>query len=175
MQLISLELGKDQFYWSLDEVITLTQDSKTSDLFDLEQLTDETKKTIEDSIRTLAIKAFTSEGTRIYSISSANFIDGELAVSLADIKKDSCEYEIKEITVSNEDEEEEEEIQPSDADFSAAKKLLQKNGNTIKKYLKSLEVTKDKILFLNACLSVEHFSKTPRHSIIELLEELLND
>lgn len=176
MQLISLELGKDQFFWSLDNVITLTSESNKSPLFDIEQLSDEARKTIENSIKFLIIKAFTSDGNRIKSIEHANFVDGELAVSIDDIEEDTFKYEVKEITVKDDDDEEEEEeiLQPSNADIAEATKLLKKNGNTVKKYLSSLEVTKDKIPFLHACLSIENSSKKPRYSIIEILEEFIN-
>ena len=79
--------------------------------------------------------------------------------------------ELKSITLEPEPEPEIEETLPSEQDFDNAKALLARNGNTIKKVIRTLDKPAQEIkAFLLACLEVERTGKN-RKGTIACLEE----
>ena len=173
MYLIRLELGKDDPFWFLTKEIQLTSFNSKTKLFNLEDLTEDLIETIESSIKQLTIKAYDSNGARLKSVNNINYIDGALVVSTEDLREDTSYFEdIKTVTIALDDEiEDEEELVISAQDRAEAKKVLNKNGNTIKKYLLALD---SNLSFLTACLEYELSNKN-RNGIIEILNSKIGE
>jgi hypothetical protein len=160
MRLIQIRLRHNQPFWFLDDQIRLTSRKPVSKLINIDSLDEEYRKVINQSVQDCAILLFDSEGRRLRNLNEASVIEGDLAVSAADIIEDPVP-EVASVTVSDEPEEAPQEEEAPDYSEEAAI-LLKKNGNTVKKTILSLPKDDNSLYFLHALLEVEAGDKGRR-------------
>jgi len=171
MRLVRIKLLESPF-WFLSKAVKLDLLNPTSDFINIDSLSQEYIDIINRSVNASEIKIFDGEGARIRDIKSVSFVSGDLAVSTEDVEEDETDYLPEMVSVTSSDEEEEEEdSEPSDADFDAAKLLLNKNGNVVKKVLKELHGDEG-LMILHACLLQEESDKN-RPGVINSIEEAI--
>jgi hypothetical protein len=164
-RLIKIRLG-DVPFWFLNDKIKLSYDESESSYFDIDQLEDEHKRALINSLRVLEVKAFDIEGQRIADIDS--FSNYTKAIEFFSDDDDDDEFpEILCVTVS-ENEEKESVVLPSEEDMENAKILLENKLGVIKNIIAN---TSSSVL-LRAILDVEEQGKK-RKQIISMLEEKL--
>jgi hypothetical protein len=176
MRTIKLKLKHSNPFWSLPPII-LNKANPESSLIDIDQLTIEQKDLIQNARDYGEISIFDKDGKLLYSIYDAKNI-GEYNVSTADINKSDIAINVPSITVDIDEEKEdifEEEIEEEDLSGlrEKAQLLAEKNGNTIRKILQTINKTdKDSISFIKAFIEIESNNKN-RIAIIQLANSLL--
>lgn len=175
MRLVKIKLGKDQPFWFLEN-IQLTALQPESGFIDIDNVRDDYVDIINKSAKAFEIKLYDSEGNRIANTQDIIYLYGKIDTD--DVQNDDIP-EVKSVTIPFEEEQEEENEDPSpvqiseitDFDIKEAKILLSKNGNTIKKALKSFD--KSKRSLVKACLELEK-QTSRREGLIATMEAFLN-
>ena len=175
MRLVKFRLA-DSPFWFLGNSIKLNQEHKVSEFINADSLSAEDIAIINKSIAIGQIRAYDPESRRLKNIEDAGFIAGEFAVNIEDIEDDESDTipEVFSMTISNEeddeDEEDEEDEGPTEVDFDNAALLLNKNGNTVRKTIRSIPRTDEGLLLLHACLETEESGKN-RAGIINIIKQ----
>jgi hypothetical protein len=162
----------DSTFWFLDNLIKLTLQDPVSDFINVDTLPHEQKTIINKSAKCGDIKIFDPEKRRLKSTDDADYISGEFAVDINDIEDDETDTVPEVFSVTVNEEVVEEDFSPTETDFENARLLLIKNGNTVRKAIKKIPVTRNGLLLLHACLEVEGQNKE-RVGIIDLIKQKL--
>ena len=173
MRLVRLKLRGCQF-WNLPP-IELNESKKVSSLLDIDLLSEEQVKVINQSVDTGDIKLTQSDGSLIAgNLQAANIVNGNY-ISDDDVVEDQMPP-IQSVTVESEPKEEPEEkaIGPSDEVLSKATILLVRNGNTVKKKILALKKTDKNLTFLHACLIKEEEGKK-RPGILQAIQQSISE
>jgi len=178
MRLVKIKLCPQNPFWFLGDIINLTKENPESPLINLDSLEEEQVKTINQAANQMEVKLFDSEGNKLKKTNDAIFISGDHAVDVNDIDKEESEQDflgIESVTVSEESEEsEEKQIIVEEQDLKDASIFLSKNGNTVRKMIKSLPRSDDSLVFLHALLQVESSTKN-RHGVVSRIEEVIDE
>lgn len=170
MRLVSLKLSPQCPYWFLGDLIKLSPSNDSSEYINIDSLEDSLKEVLDNSIKCFDVRAFDHEGNRITKLKDVIVNAGHLDINIEDVKEELNELpEIISIT-EEEEVEEEEEIIITNKDKEQAKFLLTKNGNTVKRTIKNIDLTDGNISFLLACFKLEQ-AKANRKSVVNILEE----
>ena len=172
MRLVKIQLA-DSPFWFLGKLVNLTQENRMSDFLNVDSLPDEEKTIINKSARIGEIRIYDPENRRLKTIDESDYISGEYAVDIDDIKDDESDTvpEVFSVTVNN-DKDEDEDKNPTKADYEEAQILLNKNGNTVKKIIKQIPKTTDGLLLLHACLETEKANQS-RAGVVNTIEKCI--
>lgn len=189
MNIVRVKLIKPNTFWFLND-LRLGPDNILSPPFDLDAADSVVREKIEKAEKQFGlIKIIPQEenkaplldvnkdssGAIRYELPSITpmviRMDGaKKEITKIDTKKEVEENmpEIASVTVSEPEVEEEEVLPPSDEDYENARVLLARNGNTIKRTIRSI---KD-VSMIRACIELEMYGKN-REGILESLKNAL--
>lgn len=166
MHIVRLQLTRLGTYWFFDN-INLTPAEPTSKPFDLDLVSEEVRKNILRSANDFHIIDLIEEKTITeaeFKLANPNGLEGFKLME---------EDVVISVTVSNEAEEPPPviKVEPTERDYEEARLLLEKNGNTVTKSLRNLDLGQDIKPFLLACIEVEKNNRK-RTSVLSTLEEV---
>ena len=178
MRLVKIKLAPSIPFWFLGDSISLHAKNPISSVFDIDAIDQDLVKVIEVSANRFEIILLDVNDNRLNSVKDSNYLEGDYFVSTEDIKEEEKEdSSIFSITCPIEEEEEElveeKPLEITKKDRENAKILLKKNGNTIKKTIKSMDRSEKNLALLSAMLEMEKISKN-RKGIICSIEEVMN-
>lgn len=159
MRYIQIQLYEASF-WGIPEIDLFLCDKSMSPIVDLKTLEKHFYDTIKESYKTRKIKILDIDNNKI-AMPAYEQIDSNIA-DISDTEEDEEEviYDIVSVTVSDkEDELEKTTIEPSVKDYEKANILLTKNGNTIRKIIKNLNIVDSSLLLLVALKELEEQNK----------------
>lgn len=167
MHIVRLQLTRVGTYWFFDN-INLTPAEPTSKPFDLDLVSEEVRKNILRSVNDFHIIDLIEVkdiAEPEFKLANPNGLEGFQLREDDDV--------VVSVTVSDEVEEPPPiiRVEPTDKDYEEARLLLDKNGNTVTKSLRSLDVTQEIKPFLLACIEVEKKNRK-RTSVLSTLEEV---
>lgn len=168
-----IEIKSSVPFWGVEDIF-LSSVNRKSKLLNVDKLSSESIKIIENSVKFGQIRLIGTNGEAILSIEQ-DIKTKEFKVDEKDLQEEEIfKTEISCVTVTLEEEEEEEDLEEVLAYEKEASILLEKNGNAIKKIVRSMssESEENKKL-LSAMISVEKRTKN-REGIISLMAEVLN-
>lgn len=181
MRLVRLKLRGCPF-WNMPP-IRLNEENNVSPLLDIDKLTENQREVIDKSDAVGDIMILAADGIRIHGgLEHVNIIDGSDCISVADIEDDDAIPDIVSVTVS-EDEPEEIEEPPQSTEMTEEEKaklaneariLLNRNGNTIKKMIASMEKTDNNLALLHECLVSESNGKA-REGVLFVIQQAISE
>lgn len=176
MRLVKISLGKDTPFWFLGG-IQLTEKNKETGLIDVDILTEEDKRTINASARTGSIRLWDITNQRIPSIDNEVLTKTTYPIDTEDLDSEEIDLipEIATVTISETPIQQFaiEDLSPSEEDVKDAKILIERNGNTIKKIVLSMEPKKKNLRILVAAEELEQKGKN-RSGILSSLRETID-
>ena len=195
MNIVRIELTKPNSFWFLND-LHLGPGSNVSEPFDLDAADPHVKEKIDKAekdfriIKVIPQPEGTNSSFDINIDTSVRFelprarprairvaTNQEAVVANTPMRPDleSGMPELQSFTIQDDPEPEIEETVPVERDFDEAKTLLSKNGNTIKRVVRSLGKDPKKAkAFLLACIEVEKVGKN-RPGTIKTLEEAFSE
>jgi hypothetical protein len=180
MRLVRLKLRGCPF-WNMPP-IRLNEENNVSPLLDIDKLTENQREVIDKSDAIGDIMILAADGTRIHGgLEHVNIIDGSDCISVADIEEEEIMPDIVSVTVSEDEPEEVEEppqTEPTEEEkmkmANEARILLNRNGNTIKKMIASMEKTDSNLMLLHVCLTAESNGKA-REGVLFAIQQAISE
>ena len=176
MNLVRLKLRGDCKFWSLPP-ITLIPDRKISPVLNRDLLSREQKEIIDDSVAAQEIFMIGADNEEIIKATkqSIQANNSNQKIGTDDIEEDEeMMPEMVSMTVDNPDKEDEEEEVQTELFLEEAKVLLGRNGNTVKKALKTLPKDSESLGLLHASLELE-MKEGKRAGVISTIQQIISE
>jgi len=179
MRLVRLKLRGGCPFWNLSP-IKLTQENPISPMINIDLLSEPQVELINKSYKYGEIAILGQDGIVVAgNLHTVNIVEGNY-VSNDDVEEDLDTIpEIVSITIGEDGEcekLEEEFVEPegpTDEDFDEAKILLNRNGNTAMKVIRTLEQSDKNLMLLHACLVVENENKS-RSGVVHTIQQTIS-
>jgi hypothetical protein len=167
MRYIKLRL-KNNSFWGIHELdLFLNSSHRISDVLDLGSLEPQIYDIIIKSVKLREVEALSLKGEKVSNLSKEITDIDECDIS--DVIEEDQVYDVVSATLPSE---EKIVIEPFVSDYEKASKLLERNGNTIKKTIGKLQQDKDSIRLLKACLELEKKNKNRDGVLVSVMQRL---
>ena len=174
MRSIYIQIKPSVPFWNVENII-LSGENRKSRLIKVDSLSEDTISIIEKSIKAGDIRIFDSNNNEVFSI------EKEIKTKEFEVKEERSEEDyilepvVNCVTVPYDEEENEETAQDLEGYKEEAALVLEKNGNVIKKIIRSMsKSSEENMKLLSAMIEVETENKN-RNGLIHAMKEKLDE
>lgn len=173
MRLVRLKKVGDAPFWIMHS-LRLYEGHEFSPLLNVDKLNEKQQEIIDYSVKMNEIVLYNAHGNKIDGgLEMVNIVHGNVSTDDINDEEEDIMPELASITVDTEELDmgaEEQTIIITEECQQEAQWLMQKKGNTVKKFLSELTVSDYNLMLLYACLDIELSDKN-RSGVITVLEK----